>query len=374
MSNYFIGAKPLFYNRLHTPLAAPSFLGYFLLMMSPPKLPVTMKEVAKAAGVHFSTVSRALNPTTRDLVKPHIAKRILETAQRLGYRTNSLASSLRTRRSRVVGVVVPDIASLLFPPILEGIELSLLREDYMTIVANSANNVERHRRILAGMMERQVDGLIVASATLHDPILEEFLENRTPIVLVNRTDESGRVPAVVNDDLRGIALAVKHLVDLGHKRIAHIAGPGFLSTGAVRLRGFLLACEEFSIPKTKHSVVSAAAFTREAGRAACLELLAKGLKVTAIVAANDLIALGCYDAIAEKNISCPTDLSITGYNDAPFVDLVHPPLTTVRVDQKEMGVEAARILLAKISGHSAIADILLRPKLIERKSTARPPR
>jgi LacI family transcriptional regulator len=274
----------------------------------------------------------------------------------------------------VVGVVVPDIASLLFPPILEGIELSLLKEDYMTIVANSANDVERHRRILAGMMERQVDGLIVASATLHDPVLEEFLENRTPIVLLNRTDESGRVPAVVNDDLRGIALAVKHLVDLGHKRIAHIAGPEFLSTGAVRQRGFLLACEEFSISKTKHSVVTAAAFTREAGRIACLELLAKNPKITAIVAANDLIALGCYDAIAEKDISCPADISITGYNDAPFVDLVHPALTTVRVDQKEMGIEAARILLAKISGHNAIADILLRPKFIERKSTAEPPR
>jgi LacI family transcriptional regulator len=339
------------------------------------KLSVTMKDVARAAGVHFSTVSRALNPATRDLLKPQIAKRILETAQKLGYRTNSLASSLRTKRSRVVGVVVPDIASLLFPPILEGIELSLLSQDYMTIVANSANDTERHRRILAGMLERQVDGLIIASATLHDPVLDdEWLQNRTPIVLLNRTDESGRAPAVVNDDLRGIALAVRHLVGLGHKRIAHIAGPASLSTGAVRLRGFLLACDEFSVSKTKHSVVPAAAFTREAGHTACLELLAKNPKVTAIVAANDLIALGCYDAIAEKGISCPDDISITGYNDSPFVDLVRPPLTTVRVDQREMGVEAARILLAKMSGHNAIADILLRPQLVERQSTAAPRR
>jgi LacI family transcriptional regulator len=273
-----------------------------------------------------------------------------------------------------VGVVVPDIASLLFPPILEGIELALLKEDYMTIVANSANDPERHRRILAGMTERQVDGLIIASATLHDPVLDEWLESRTPIVLVNRTDESGRAPAVVNDDLRGIALAVRHLVGLGHKRIAHIAGPDFLSTGAVRSRGFLLACDEFSIPKTQHSLIHAAAFTRQDGRIACLELLAKNPKVTAIVAANDLIALGCYDAIAENGISCPADISITGYNDAPFVDLVRPPLTTVRVDQREMGLEAARILLARMSGHNAIADILLRPKFIERQSTAAPRR
>jgi LacI family transcriptional regulator len=342
--------------------------------MDSKKSAMTMKDVAKAAGVHYSTVSLALKPATRDLVKPAIAKRILDTAQRLGYRTNSLASSLRTKRSRVVGVVVPDIASLLFPPILDGIELALLKDDYMTIVGNSANDPERHRRILAGMMERQVDGLIIASATLHDPVLDEWLDGRTPIVLVNRTDESGRAPAVVNDDLRGIGLAVRHLVGLGHKRIAHIAGPEFLSTGAVRARGFLSACDEFSMPRTKHLMITAAAFTREAGRAACHDLLAKNPKVTAIVAANDLIALGCYDAMAERGLSCPADISITGYNDAPFVDLVRPPLTTVRVDQKQMGLEAARILLARMAGHNAIADILLRPQFIERQSTAAPRR
>src|SRR5690606_27971986 len=153
---------------------------------------------------------------TRDLVKPQIANRILETAKQLGYRTNSLASSLRTKRSRVVGVVVPDIASLLFPPILEGIEHTLLKEGYMTIVANSANDPERHRRILAGMVERQVDGLIIASATLHDPILDEWLENPAPIVMMNRTDESFRAPADVNDDLRGICVAVCHRCYLCH--------------------------------------------------------------------------------------------------------------------------------------------------------------
>src|SRR5665811_811221 len=150
--------------------------------------PITIKQVAAATGVHFSTVSRALNPTTRSRVKPQIATRILETARRLGYRTNTLASSLRTRRSRVIGVVVPDIASLLFPPILEGIESTLLKEGYMTIVANTANDPVRHRRILSGMIERQVDGLILATATLHDPILNEWLEGPAPIVLINRTD------------------------------------------------------------------------------------------------------------------------------------------------------------------------------------------
>jgi LacI family transcriptional regulator len=335
---------------------------------------VTLKQVAEAAGVHFSTVSRALNPATRAQVKPQIAARVLQTAEQLGYRANALASSLRTRRSHVIGMVVPDIMSLLFPPILEGVEATLLKEGYMTIVANSANDPVRHRRILSGMIERQVDGLILATATLRDPVLDDAIEARAPVVLINRTDESGRAPAVLNDDIRGIGLAVRHLVALGHRRIAHVAGPRWLSTGMMRLRGFHLAIGELSVADPKPPVIEAEAFTREAGRAACLELLAGHPDITAIVAANDLLALGCYDAFAERRISCPGEISVTGYNDAPFVDMVSPPLTTVRIRQHEMGVEAARLLLARLNGQDVRADVLLRPELVQRRSTAATPR
>jgi LacI family transcriptional regulator len=334
--------------------------------------PITIKEVAQAAGVHFSTVSRALKPGTRHRVNPQIATRILETAQRLGYRTNTVASSLRTRRSYVVGVIVPDIASLLFPPILEGIESTLLQEGYMTIVANSANDPARHQKILSAMIERQVDGLILAAATLRDPILGDRSDTSAPIVLMNRTDETGRAPAVINDDIRGIGLAVRHLAALGHSRIAHIAGPSWLSTGAMRARGFQLAMSECVPPGRKPTVIEAEAFTREAGRAACLRLLSEAPHATAIVAANDLLALGCYDALNDGNVSCPDEMSVTGYNDAPFMDMVSPPLTTVRIRQREMGIEAARVLLARMNGREISADVLLRPELIVRRSTAVP--
>jgi LacI family transcriptional regulator len=334
--------------------------------------PITIKEVARAAGVHFSTVSRALKPGTRHRVNPQIATRILETAQRLGYRTNTIASSLRTRRSYVVGVIVPDIASLLFPPILEGIESTLLQEGYMTIVANSANDPARHDKILSAMIERQVDGLILAAATLRDPILGGRPGTSAPIVLMNRTDDTGRAPAVINDDIRGIGLAVRHLASLGHSRIAHIAGPSWLSTGAMRARGFQLAMSECAPPARKPTVIEAEAFTREAGRAACLRLLSEAPNTTAIVAANDLLALGCYDTLNEGNVSCPDEMSVTGYNDAPFVDMVSPPLTTVRIRQREMGIEAARVLLARMNGKDVSADVLLRPELIVRRSTSTP--
>ncbi len=339
--------------------------------MSQPS-PVTLKQVADAVGVHFSTVSRALNPATRAYVKPQVTARILEMAQRLGYRTNTLASSLRTRRSKVIGVVVPDIASLLFPPILEGIESTLLKEGYMTIVANTANDPIRHRRILSGMIERRVDGLILATAILQDPILDEWISGRAPVILINRSDDTGRAPSVINDDIRGIGLAVAHLVQLGHRRIAHISGPQGLSTGAMRARGFQLAVNERLQSSAKPVIVLAEAFSREAGRTACMELLERYPDVTAIVAANDLLALGCYDTFLERDISCPRDISVTGYNDAPFMDLVSPPLTTVRIKQREMGTEAARLLLMRIAGEDVPADILLRTELVPRRSTSAP--
>ncbi len=335
---------------------------------------VTLKQVAKASGVHYSTVSRVMDPGRRDGVTREIAIRVLEVAKQLGYRTNTLASSLRTRRSRVIGVVVPDITSLLFPPILVGIEAALLEKGYMMIVGNTGNDAEVHRTVIAGMIDRQVDGLILATVTLHDPIVEEWFEGGAPLVLINRTDETGRAAAVINDDLRGIALAVEHVAGLGHTRIGHIAGPQSLSTGLARFRGFKLATAEQNLSSGPKFTVTAAAFTREAGYTACNELLDRKLGITAIIGANDLLALGCYDALAGRGLRCPEDISVTGYNDAPFVDMVMPPLTTVRIQQRQMGIEAARLLLAKIENPAAESmDILLRPALVVRKSTAAVP-
>jgi LacI family transcriptional regulator len=335
------------------------------------KTQVTLKQVAKAAGVHFSTVSRALNPATRDRVTPAVATRVLEVANKLGYRANGIASSLRTRRSRVVGFVVPDIGSLLFPPILEGIEHTLLEQGYMTIIGNTANDPERHRNVLARMIERQVDGLILATATLRDRTVEEWVERRAPLVLINRTDTSGRAPAVINDDVRGIGLAVAHLAGLGHRRIGHIAGPQHLSTGAQRLRGFETGMAEHNITVAPARVVIAASFRRDTGRTACEQLLDHNSDLTAIVAANDLLALGCYDALKARGLNCPRDISVTGYNDTPLVDLVMPPLTTIRISQRDMGIEAARLLLKRMEQmESAPGDVLMRPELVVRQSTA----
>src|SRR5262249_17238750 len=162
------------------------------------------------------------------------------------------------------------------------------------------------------------------------------------------------------DDIRGIGLAVRHLAALGHRRIAHIAGPAWLSTGAMRSRGFQLAMAAHARGR-KPVVIEAETFSREAGAAACVRLLDQAPDVTARRPRNGQIALGCHDPLAGRGIACPAEVSVPGYNDAPSVDMVSPPLTTVRIRQREMGIEAARVLLARMNGQEIAADTLLRP-------------
>ena len=342
---------------------------------SPPRAVcrVTLREVAQAAKVHFSTVSRVMNPATRGQITADVAKRVLKAAERLGYRTNVLAAGLRTRRSLAIGVIIPYIDSPLYPPILLGIEEILNEKGYVAIICNTQNDPVREERALAEMMGRQVDGLILGTATRRDPIIEAWIGRGAPLVMINRTDQTGRAPSIITDDALGIALVVDHLAQLGHRAIGHIAGPQQLSTGAVRSEGFHRARQRLRLNGGKRVTVVAEDFTREAGRRACHRLLNQQPQTTAVVAANDIIALGGYEALRERGLACPGDVSITGYNDSPFVDLLKPPLTTVRIPQREIGIEAARRLLRRIEDNDpSTADVVLRPTLVIRQSTAAP--
>lgn len=327
-----------------------------------------LQAVADAAGVHRSTASRALNPATRHLVAPDLAERIVGMARQLGYRRDALAASLRTGRSRLVGVVVPDIANPVFGPILRGIESALAAAGYSCLLANVGQDEDEQLRLVEELMERRVDGLILATARKNDPVLGACLDAAVPTVLVNRAEERERASAVVSDDRAGMVLAVRHLAALGHVRIGHLAGPQDLSTGALRRQGFIEAMRHLGLDP--HACVEALAYTREAGEVAAAELVAR-FEVTAIAAANDLLALGAYRALGERGLACPRDVSIVGHNDMPLVDMVEPPLTTIRISHRLMGEEAARLLLRSIeTPGSKPRRIVTEPLLIERGSTA----
>jgi LacI family transcriptional regulator len=334
----------------------------------------TIKDVASRCGVHPSTVSRALSPAMRHLVAADVSKRIRAAATALGYQPNVTAAGLRTGRSGLIGVLAPDIADPGFPPVLSGITETLGAEGYATIVVDVGGDRSRQQQLVDKLIARGVDGLVLATVGLNDPVVGHCIAAAIPAVLVNRSDAGRRLPAVVTDDEAGMRLAVEHLVALGHRRIGHIAGPQHVSTGALRRAGFKASAKLAGLPARNITVETAPAYTREAGRLAALRLLDRKPAPTGIVAANDLLALGIYDALSMRGLRCPSDVSVVGHNDMPYVDMLSPPLTTVRIAQREMGSQAALILLEQIANPGAVhRRIMLRPELIVRASTAKPP-
>jgi LacI family transcriptional regulator len=334
----------------------------------------TLRDVALRAQVHPSTASRALNPETRPLVKPETAERVLQAASALGYLPNPIARGLKTNRSSSIGVLIPDLTNPLFPPIVRGIEDALLEVGYRALLVNTDNDPRREVDQVASLRARQVEGLIVATARLEHPLVAQLAEEGFPLVLVNRRLESAGVPSVTADDASGVAMAMRHVAGLGHRRVGHLAGPQWTSTGQTRLRAYRQAVLDLGLDADPDLVVIAEAWTEEQGSRAMAELIERDTGATAVIAGNDLIALGCYDVIYDRGLRCPEDVSVVGFNDMPFVDKLRPPLTTVRIPHYRIGSEAAQLLLQRIRNpHEPIKSILLPLTLVTRQSTAAPP-
>jgi len=332
--------------------------------------PATLRDVASAAGVHPATASRALNPGTRLLVSEETAQRVTEAAERLGYRPNAVARSLRTRRSHTIGVLIPDLNNPLFPPIIRGIEDRLAENGYVALIGNTDADPGKERLVFDQMRARHVDGFVLATATLNSPILAEAAEAELPLVLMNRTAQDYPFSSVSVDNEQGVRAAVAHLVTLGHTRIGHIAGPQDISTGAARLRGYQEAMSSHGLAVDPADVVYASGYTVDEGLRCGRELLGATGDLTAVVAANDMLAVGCYGALDELELRCPEDMSVIGFNDMPFVDRLRPPLSTVRFPHTQVGAEAARLLIERIeNGEGTPVKILfLAPELIVRGS------
>jgi LacI family transcriptional regulator len=334
---------------------------------------VTLKDVARQAGVHPATASRALNPETRLLVSEDTASRVLSAATQLGYRPNAVARSLRTRRSHTVGVLIPDLNNPLFPPIVRGLEDRLSADGYVALIGNTDGDAQRERMVFEQMRARHVDGYALATAHLTNPLLAEAARAGLPVVLMNRIAEDYSFPSVSVDNERGIQMAVSHLISLGHRRIACIAGPQDVSTGLNRYRGFLAAMREAGLPVDPGQVAFAGAFAIEEGRDCARQILSRHPGFTAVAAANDMLAVGCYAALEESGLDCPADVSVVGFNDMPFIDMLRPPLTTVAFPHYQVGTEAAQLLIERINGAEGPVKMLyLAPQLKVRGSTGPP--
>lgn len=337
------------------------------------KKKITIKDVARETGVHVSTVSRALSPSKSSSLSPEVVRKIRDKAAAMGYRPNRVASGLRTKRTMTIGIMIPDISNSLFPPIVRGVESVFEPAGYASILVNTDNEPAREIRMIGVLTERGVDGIINAAAFRKDPTLE-LLAAEIPIVAVNRMIEGAGIPSVVNDDAGGIRLMLKTLHAAGHRKIAHIAGPLDLSTGTTRRDAFISGAMNMGLSASPSMIVPAIRYSEEEGSRCAMQILKKFPDATAILCANDSLAIGAIAALKKNGLNCPDDMSVTGYNDIPFLEFMSPSITTVQILQFDVGRIAAEILLKRILDPQArVPETTIMPvKVVERGSVGAP--
>ncbi|MGO4298509.1 LacI family DNA-binding transcriptional regulator [Glutamicibacter sp. MCAF14] len=303
---------------------------------------VTLKDVAAASGVSLSTASRALDDRgtpTRSAAALHVRK----VAEELGYRRNSFASNLRRGQTRTLGVLVPRLSDTVMALMFEELERAASARGYFAMVATSGDDPEDERQAAETLLDRNVDGLILATARTEDGLPKYLRESRIAHALVLRTD--GVSPSSIGDDEVGGYLAVRHLVDLGHRDVAVVTGPSFTSTGIARLAGARRALEEAGIQSPEEWLI-AAGYGIESGYSAGRALLERGTrKPSAVFAANDNLAMGVIAAAQHSGISVGEELALVGYNDIPMSALLPTPLTSVRVPLDQIASNAIDLIV-----------------------------
>jgi LacI family transcriptional regulator len=330
---------------------------------------ITLKELARRAAVHPSTVSRVANNDPMLRIAPATRARIDSLLRETQYRPNGVARGLKLRQTFVLAVLIPDITNPLFAAIYRGVEDAAGQRGYSVILSNTDGSRDRERSLLQVLRARQVDGVVVASSYLRDPAIEWLREQGIPHVLVNRFSHEQADPFVGSDDAAGGRLATEHLLSLGHRFIAHLCGPRTVSTAVLRRRGYRDALAAAGMAEDPRLIVESG-FTEEGGMQAAETLLAGGDPPTAIFAVNDMAAVGAYTVAQRQGIRIPGQLAVVGYNDVPLAARLHPPLTTVHIPLHEFGTVSAGLLIEQIEdGSVKPRRVLFAPQLSVRGST-----
>jgi len=326
----------------------------------------TIKDVAKLADVHPSTVSRVINSDSR--ISEKTKNTVLLVIKKLGYTPNAIARGLKTRRTYTLGMLIPDITNPFFAEIARGVEDAANRNNFNVILCNTDDKPKKEKTYLEILREKRVDGLILGTAHIRDNSILELEKNKFPYILISRNIEKLNKNCIIIDDVTGGIMATEYLIKLGHRRIAHITGPLKTRSALNRLKGYQLALKKHNI-EYDNELVEEGDFRIRGGYQVMKRFLKLTKLPTAIFAANDLLALGAMQAIQKKNFSIPEKFSVIGFNDIELASFVYPSLTTIRQPILEMGNLAVKMLLKIIIDNEFNQKrVILQPKLIVRES------
>jgi len=330
---------------------------------------VTLRDVARKAGVSINTVSRALND--RPEISPETKERVLRAAAKLGYRPNKLARGLRSNKTEIIGVIVGDIANPFFSAVVQGMGKKARGLGYSLILQDTGEDYENEEEAVRIMQYEQVDGVLLTPVQTDKKSVQLLQEAGIPFVLVARYFTDIETDYVVADDAQGGWLATTHLIDRGHKRIAFINGPSYNSSARERMEGYTRALCEHGI-EVDDRLIRTCALTMEDGYVHTKDILREiRPRPTAFFAFSDFVALGIMQALRGKGIKVPRDMAVVGYDDIAFASCLEVPLTTVRMPKREMGAKAVEILIKKIEqkGAAGRCQVKMPVELVVRESS-----
>lgn len=333
------------------------------------KIRVTVKDVAKAAGVSLMTVSRAING--QEGIGEDTRKRILELAHQMNYQPSQIARSLATRQTNTLGLVVPDVSNPFFAHIARGAEDAAYKNGYSVFLVNSSENLQRERKALDSLWQKEAYGVLLCSSRLPEAELIQYFDRFPLMVLVNRQLERPHpnVLTINVDDRLGAEIVVNHFINNGRTHLALIAGPETSQSAKKRKEGFLQSIEKNSSQLSQSQIVHCPP-TVQGGMEAALQLLKEHSDVDAISAYNDLVAIGVLQACKQSQINVPQQIAVVGVDDIPLASLVHPTLSSLRVDQYKIGQMAVSYFFNHEESQTNLpANITIEPQLIIRESS-----
>ncbi len=327
----------------------------------------TIRDVARKAGVSVATVSRVISENGYPVAVGTRA-RVQRAASALEYTPNLVARGLKKHTSRTIGLIIPDISNPFFPAVARGAEDVASRHGYTVVLCNTDEQVRKEHQYLSLLHRQWIAGVLFATNKANTSLLRWLLEHEIPAVLVACDAASLPLDAVFVDSHRGAWLATRHLITLGHTRVAHVAGPPRMGAGRDRLLGYRRAMAASGLRVRTEWVVTGD-FHAEAGYRGARSLLRRADRPTAVFAANDLMAMGVLRAAQEAGLRVPGDLAVVGFDDIPMARMVSPALTTVAQPTYRMGALAMERLLERVAGRRVGSrKITLEPELVVRQS------